>query len=182
MGHFRIFNQLLVFFTAKNILVLTLQLYRLAVITLDFRATILQKSRKGEVSCCPCEPYEASTQATAEQDTEMKEFIDFPVRVESQAPSKDQWAQLLTQNQLLTASSKGLGLFLWSNRLWAHKPSLSPRNQFLLNCRGNFWSKSYRNGTFCILLDFGGFWLVPYYIIHRDFVAIVRSSNEGLAH
>lgn len=90
MGHFRIFNQLLVFFTAKNILVLTLQLYRLAVITLDFRATILQKSRKGEVSCCPCEPYEASTQATAEQDTEMKEFIDFPVRVESQAPSKDQ--------------------------------------------------------------------------------------------
>ncbi|XP_035186339.1 transmembrane protein 26 isoform X2 [Oxyura jamaicensis] len=90
MGHFRIFNQLLVFFTAKNILVLTLQLYRLAVITLDFRATILQKSRKGEVSCCPCEPYEASTQATAEQDTEMKEFIDFPVREESQAPSKDQ--------------------------------------------------------------------------------------------
>ncbi|XP_040419715.1 transmembrane protein 26 isoform X2 [Cygnus olor] len=90
MGHFRIFNQLLVFFTAKNILVLTLQLYRLAVITLDFHATILQKSRKGEVSCCPCEPYEASTQATAEQDTEMKEFIDFPVREESQAPSKDQ--------------------------------------------------------------------------------------------
>ncbi|XP_005015644.3 transmembrane protein 26 [Anas acuta] len=90
MGHFRIFNQLLVFFTAKNILVLTLQLYRLAVITLDFRATILQKSRKGEVSCCPCEPYEASTQATAEQDTEMKEFIDFPVREKSQAPPKDQ--------------------------------------------------------------------------------------------
>uniref|UniRef100_A0A8C0BUF3 Transmembrane protein 26 n=1 Tax=Buteo japonicus TaxID=224669 RepID=A0A8C0BUF3_9AVES len=54
MGHFRIFNQMLVFFTAKNILVVTLQLYRLAVITLDFRATILQKSRK-EVSCCPCD-------------------------------------------------------------------------------------------------------------------------------
>uniref|UniRef100_A0A8B9QD84 Transmembrane protein 26 n=1 Tax=Apteryx owenii TaxID=8824 RepID=A0A8B9QD84_APTOW len=54
MGHFRIFNQMLVFFTAKNILVVTLQLYRLAVITLDFRATLLQKSRK-EVNCCPCE-------------------------------------------------------------------------------------------------------------------------------
>uniref|UniRef100_A0A663N696 Transmembrane protein 26 n=1 Tax=Athene cunicularia TaxID=194338 RepID=A0A663N696_ATHCN len=53
MGHFRIFNQMLVFFTAKNILVVTLQLYRLAVITLDFRATTLQKSRKGGVSCCP---------------------------------------------------------------------------------------------------------------------------------
>lgn len=113
MGHFRIFNQLLVFFTAKNILVLTLQLYRLAVITLDFRATILQKSRKGEVSCCPCEPYEASTQATAEQDTEMKEFIDFPVREKSQAPPKDQWAQLLTQNQLYFSQlpQKGLAYF-----------------------------------------------------------------------
>ncbi|NXK02888.1 TMM26 protein, partial [Herpetotheres cachinnans] len=89
MGHFRIFNQMLVFFTAKNILVVTLQLYRLAVITLDFRATILQKSRK-EVSCCPCKPYEASTHATADQDTEMKEFVAFPPKGESQALSEDQ--------------------------------------------------------------------------------------------
>lgn len=82
---------MLVFFTAKNILVVTLQLYRLAVITLDFRATILQKSRKGEVSCCPCEPYEASTHATADQDTEMKEdSVAFPPKEESQAPSEDQ--------------------------------------------------------------------------------------------
>ncbi|PKU40238.1 transmembrane protein 26 [Limosa lapponica baueri] len=90
MGHFRIFNQMLVFFTAKNILVVTLQLYRLAVITLDFRATILQKSRKGEVGCCPCEPYEASTHATTDQDTEMKEFVAFPPKEESQAPSENQ--------------------------------------------------------------------------------------------
>ncbi|NWS47304.1 TMM26 protein, partial [Probosciger aterrimus] len=89
MGHFRIFNQMLVFFTAKNILVVTLQLYRLAVITLDFRATILQKSRKGEVSCCPCEPYKTSTHATADQDTKMKEFVAFPPKEESQAPSED---------------------------------------------------------------------------------------------
>ncbi|NXF84750.1 TMM26 protein, partial [Eubucco bourcierii] len=89
MGHFRIFNQMLVFFTAKNILVVTLQLYRLAVITLDFRATILQKSRKGEVSCCPCEPYEAHTHAVADQDNEMKEFVAFPQKKETQAPSKD---------------------------------------------------------------------------------------------
>lgn len=89
MGHFRIFNQMLVFFTAKNILVVTLQLYRLAVITLDFRPTILQKSRK-EVSCCPCEPYEATTHAIADQDTEMKEFVAFPPKERSQAPSEDQ--------------------------------------------------------------------------------------------
>jgi len=81
---------MLVFFTAKNILVVTLQLYRLAVITLDFRATILQKSRKGEVSCCPCEPCEASTHATADQDTKMKEFVALPPKQESKAPSEDQ--------------------------------------------------------------------------------------------
>ncbi|NXT29822.1 TMM26 protein, partial [Syrrhaptes paradoxus] len=90
MGHFGIFNQMLVFFTAKNILVVTLQLYRLAVISLDFHATILQKSRKGEVSCCPCEPYEASTHAASEQDTEMREFVAFPPKEESQAPLEDQ--------------------------------------------------------------------------------------------
>ncbi|XP_010399082.3 transmembrane protein 26 isoform X2 [Corvus cornix cornix] len=89
MGHFRIFNQMLVFFTAKNILVVTLQLYRLAVITLDFRATVLQRSRKGEVCCCPCEPYEARAHATGHQENEMKEFVAFPPKEESQAPSED---------------------------------------------------------------------------------------------
>ncbi|NWI20879.1 TMM26 protein, partial [Crypturellus soui] len=89
MGHFRIFNQMLVFFTAKNILVVTLQLYRLAVITLDFRATLLQKSRK-EVNCCPCEPYEACAHATASQGTEMKKCVAFPAKEESEAPSEDQ--------------------------------------------------------------------------------------------
>ncbi|NXE32695.1 TMM26 protein, partial [Ptilorrhoa leucosticta] len=89
MGHFRIFNQMLVFFTAKNILVVTLQLYRLAVITLDFRATVLQKSRKGEVCCCPCEPYEARAHATGHQENEMKEFVASPPKEESQAPSED---------------------------------------------------------------------------------------------
>ncbi|XP_072196674.1 transmembrane protein 26 [Excalfactoria chinensis] len=90
MGHFRIFNQMLVFFTAKNILVVILQLYRLAVITLDFRTTILQKSRKGEVGCCPCEPYEATTHGTTEQDAEMKECVALPLKEEPQAPLEDQ--------------------------------------------------------------------------------------------
>lgn len=90
MGHFRIFSQMLVFFTAKNILVVILQLYRLAVITLDFRATILQKSRKGEVGCCPCEPHEATTHATTKQDAEMKECVALPLKEEPQAPLEDQ--------------------------------------------------------------------------------------------
>lgn len=89
MGHFRIFNQMLVFFTAKNVLVVTLQLYRLAVITLDFRSTVLQKSRKGEVCCCPCEPYEARAHAAGRQENEMKEFVAVPPKEESQAPSED---------------------------------------------------------------------------------------------
>ncbi|KAJ7410900.1 Transmembrane protein 26 [Pitangus sulphuratus] len=89
MGHFRIFNQMLVFFTAKNVLVVTLQLYRLAVIMFDFRATILQKSRKGEVCCCPCEPYEARAHATSHHDNEVKELVAFPPKEESQTPSED---------------------------------------------------------------------------------------------
>lgn len=114
MGHFRIFNQMLVFFTAKNILVVTLQLYRLAVITLDFRATILQKSRKGEVCCCPCEPYEASTHTTADQDTEMKAFVAFPPKEESQAPSEDHVSTVTDAKEVAfpTASSEGLSPFL----------------------------------------------------------------------
>jgi len=108
MGHFRIFNQMLVFFTAKNILVVILQLYRLAVITLDFRSTILQKSRKGEVGCCPCEPYEATTHATAEQDADMNECVAFPLKEESQAPLEDHWAPWLTQDQFhFSAASEG---------------------------------------------------------------------------
>ncbi|XP_050196745.1 transmembrane protein 26 isoform X2 [Myiozetetes cayanensis] len=74
---------------AKNVLVVTLQLYRLAVIMFDFRATILQKSRKGEVCCCPCEPYEARAHATSHHDHEVKELVAFPPKEESQTPSED---------------------------------------------------------------------------------------------
>uniref|UniRef100_A0A8D2LPK0 Transmembrane protein 26 n=1 Tax=Varanus komodoensis TaxID=61221 RepID=A0A8D2LPK0_VARKO len=58
MGHFKVINQMLVFFTAKNILIVMLQLYRLVVLSLDFRASLRYQSnsRKGGVGCCPCEP------------------------------------------------------------------------------------------------------------------------------
>lgn len=185
MGHFRIFNQMLVFFTAKNILVVTLQLYRLAVIILDFRATILQKSRKGEVCCCPCEPYNASTHATTDQDTEMKDFAASPSKEQSQAPPEDQWAQLLTWKRLHFPQllQKGLACFYDQTQPErVPKSSLPPRDQqFLLNCRRNFWSKTIEIGHFCITL-YAGFLLIPCYIIHRDFVAIVCSSTKVLAH
>uniref|UniRef100_A0A670YAE2 Transmembrane protein 26 n=1 Tax=Pseudonaja textilis TaxID=8673 RepID=A0A670YAE2_PSETE len=58
MGHFRVVNQMLVFFAAKNILIVLLQLYRLVVLSLDFHASLQRraKSQKGATSCCPCEP------------------------------------------------------------------------------------------------------------------------------
>ncbi|XP_028585189.2 transmembrane protein 26 [Podarcis muralis] len=58
MGYFQVINQMLVFFTAKNILIVMLQLYRLVVLSLDFHASLRNRpnSRKGGVGCCPCEP------------------------------------------------------------------------------------------------------------------------------
>ncbi|XP_061490311.1 transmembrane protein 26 [Rhineura floridana] len=58
MGYFKVINQMLVFFTAKNILIVMLQLYRLIVLSLDFQASLRYQSnsRKGGVGCCPCEP------------------------------------------------------------------------------------------------------------------------------
>lgn len=58
MGHFDVITQMLVFFTAKNILIVMLQLYRLVVLSLDFHASLRYQSssRKGGVGCCPCEP------------------------------------------------------------------------------------------------------------------------------
>lgn len=58
MIYFKVINQMLVFFTAKNILIVMLQLYRLIVLSLDFHASLRYQSnsRKGGVGCCPCEP------------------------------------------------------------------------------------------------------------------------------
>ncbi|MEE6485425.1 hypothetical protein FKM82_014276 [Ascaphus truei] len=57
MAYFNVINQMLVFFTAKNILVVMLQLYRLIVLLIDFHASLGNQadSGKGADSCCPCE-------------------------------------------------------------------------------------------------------------------------------
>ncbi|XP_006267487.1 transmembrane protein 26 isoform X1 [Alligator mississippiensis] len=57
MSYYGVINQMLVFFTAKNILILILQLYRLTVLLLDFRTSLQDQSNtwKGGVNCCPGE-------------------------------------------------------------------------------------------------------------------------------
>lgn len=57
MGYFQVVNQMLVFFAAKNILIVMLQLYRLAVLLLDFRASLQRRanSQQGATSSCPCD-------------------------------------------------------------------------------------------------------------------------------
>ncbi|XP_007441331.1 transmembrane protein 26 [Python bivittatus] len=58
MGYFQVVNQMLVFFAAKNILIVMLQLYRLVVLLLDFHASLQCRAnhQEGAASCCPCEP------------------------------------------------------------------------------------------------------------------------------
>ncbi|XP_049646582.1 transmembrane protein 26 [Suncus etruscus] len=53
MTYFKVINQMLVFFAAKNFLVVVLQLYRLLVLTLDVRASLKNQPKvlKGEQSC-----------------------------------------------------------------------------------------------------------------------------------
>ncbi|XP_056385846.1 transmembrane protein 26 [Hyla sarda] len=57
MAFFKITNQMLVFFAAKNCLVVLLQLYRLVVILIDFHASLENRKAKGKMveGCCPCE-------------------------------------------------------------------------------------------------------------------------------
>ncbi|XP_075697260.1 transmembrane protein 26 [Rhinoderma darwinii] len=57
MACFKITNQMLVFFAAKNSLVVLLQLYRLVVILVDFHGSLEHREAKGKMveGCCPCE-------------------------------------------------------------------------------------------------------------------------------
>lgn len=53
MTYFEVINQMLVFFAAKNFLVVVLQFYRLVVLALDVRASLRSRPerRKGEHGC-----------------------------------------------------------------------------------------------------------------------------------
>ncbi|XP_029787594.1 transmembrane protein 26 [Suricata suricatta] len=57
MTYFKVINQMLVFFAAKNFLVVVLQLYRLVVLGMDVRASLRnQPGRLKAERSCPCEP------------------------------------------------------------------------------------------------------------------------------
>ncbi|XP_075071280.1 transmembrane protein 26 [Mixophyes fleayi] len=55
MAYFNVINQMLVFFAAKNTLVVLLQLYRLVVLLMDFHTSLENQEGKVAESCCPCE-------------------------------------------------------------------------------------------------------------------------------
>ncbi|KAG8552503.1 hypothetical protein GDO81_004551 [Engystomops pustulosus] len=57
MACFNITNQMLVFFAAKNSLIVLLQLYRLVVILIDFHSSLENRGAKAQMveGCCPCE-------------------------------------------------------------------------------------------------------------------------------
>uniref|UniRef100_A0A8D0GM31 Transmembrane protein 26 n=1 Tax=Sphenodon punctatus TaxID=8508 RepID=A0A8D0GM31_SPHPU len=80
MSYFKVITQMLVFFTAKNILIVMLQLYRLIVLSLDFRASLQYQtnSRKGGVNCCPCEPNNPSLRAS-DWDTDRRDCTPIPL-------------------------------------------------------------------------------------------------------
>ncbi|XP_053548233.1 transmembrane protein 26 [Bombina bombina] len=75
MAHFKIINQMLVFFAGKNMLVVMLQLYRLIVILIDFYNSLENQTENptGTESCCPCESREGiGNPPTSEADLETK--------------------------------------------------------------------------------------------------------------
>ncbi|KAM9325034.1 transmembrane protein 26 [Gastrophryne carolinensis] len=74
MVYFNVINQMLVFFAAKNSLVVMLQLYRLVVLLFDFHASMENKSGKGkmEESCCPCDSMDTQDHVVNSIDNETK--------------------------------------------------------------------------------------------------------------
>ncbi|XP_053306286.1 transmembrane protein 26 [Spea bombifrons] len=79
MAHFDVINQMLVFFTAKNILVVLLQLYRLVVLLIDFYNSLGSQEDKtnGAQGYCACGPTdEDQNQAVSDGESETKSTED----------------------------------------------------------------------------------------------------------
>ncbi|KAG8523054.1 Transmembrane protein 26 [Galemys pyrenaicus] len=84
MTYFKVINQMLVFFAAKNFLVVVLQLYRLVVLALDVRAS-LQSQREGLKGRqnSPGQPVENRV-SSGDCDGGAKEGLYIPLRVSSE--------------------------------------------------------------------------------------------------
>ncbi|CAI9550774.1 unnamed protein product [Staurois parvus] len=74
MAYFSVVNQMLVFFAAKNSLVVILQLYRLIVLLIDFQSSFenTDKKAKMEDSCCACESTDNQEELISSADIETR--------------------------------------------------------------------------------------------------------------
>lgn len=81
MTYFKVINQMLVFFAAKNFLVVVLQLYRLLVLTLDVRASLKNQPKvlKGEQSCLGKSV--ESDVSTEDLESNSKEGLAIPLQI-----------------------------------------------------------------------------------------------------
>uniref|UniRef100_A0A8I3MMU0 Transmembrane protein 26 n=3 Tax=Canis lupus TaxID=9612 RepID=A0A8I3MMU0_CANLF len=80
MTYFRVINQMLVFFAAKNFLVVVLQLYRLVVLGMDVRAAL--RSPPGSLKAkhhCPCQPV-VSGLSPGDTESDSKGSMDVPLQ------------------------------------------------------------------------------------------------------
>lgn len=85
MAYFGVLNQMLVFFAAKNSLVVMLQLYRLIVLFIDFQSSFgnNDKKTKTEDSCCPCESTDNQEEIISSVDNERNPEENSPAVEES---------------------------------------------------------------------------------------------------
>ncbi|XP_047559240.1 transmembrane protein 26 [Lutra lutra] len=90
MTYFKVINQMLVFFAAKNFLVVVLQLYRLAVLAMDVRASLLHQpgSLKAKHRC-PCEPT-ASEISSGDPESGSKGDLGVPLETLPVTPEDSQ--------------------------------------------------------------------------------------------
>ncbi|XP_077311556.1 transmembrane protein 26 isoform X1 [Lithobates pipiens] len=74
MAYFGVVNQMLVFFAAKNALVVMLQLYRLIVLLIDFQSSFENNDKKAKMedSCCACESTDNQEEVISSVDIETR--------------------------------------------------------------------------------------------------------------
>lgn len=73
MAYFGVVNQMLVFFAAKNALVVMLQLYRLIVLLIDFQSSFENNDKKARMEdSCACESTDNQEDVISSVDIESR--------------------------------------------------------------------------------------------------------------
>ncbi|XP_004406208.1 PREDICTED: transmembrane protein 26 [Odobenus rosmarus divergens] len=90
MTYFKVINQMLVFFAAKNFLVVVLQLYRLVVLAMDVRTSLLRQPGSLKAKhLCPCERT-ASGLSTGDPESGSKGDFGVPMQALPVTPEDSQ--------------------------------------------------------------------------------------------